>query len=505
MAFSATKDKKYLDKFEYFLNTWIDQNGFMLGVNWSSPLEMGIRLVNWTLCWHAVKDDIDSELKARWTDSIYKQCWFINRNLSFCSSANNHLIGELAGLFVACTALPKFNKTRKWQRKAFRKLIRECEKQNYNDGVNKEQAIAYHHFDLDFLLIAGLVGKACQKDFPEKYWRRLEKMMEFLSAVEDFSGHVPQTGDEDDGLVLDVGQKEIGVYRSLLNTGAFIFNRKDFFKSQFNAADLKSQLLLNIAGINFIQMPTAEKPVPGSFPGGGYYILGTELNTEMEQKLIFDCGPLGYLSIAAHGHADALSFTLTAGGSRIFIDPGAYSYSAERLWRDYFRSSSAHNTLTVDGFNQSVITGDFMWSKKAVSTLIHFSDKNVKGSHDGYMRLSDKVEHTREIIYDDTGNIWKIIDELTCKEEHEVSLYLHCAPECSLEPRENRYNILFKKGVCELSFPPEAVVSLHRGEDTPLGWYSPSYDKKVPINTIKLTKNIKGNTKIVTEFKITFH
>src|SRR5205823_12200468 len=133
--------------------------------------------------------------------------------------------------------------------------------------------------------------------------------------------------------------------------------------------DDKSRWLLgDQAAEQFDALPIAPaKPVRLAFREGGYYILGRDFGGPREVKALVDAGPLGYLSIAAHGHADALAVTLSVGGEECLVDPGTYSYWQERKWRDYFRGTSAHNTVRIDGLDQSVPGGRFMWLKKAAA------------------------------------------------------------------------------------------------------------------------------------------
>jgi len=535
-AFNISGNKKYLEKFKYFLNEWFEQNPFMLGVNWASSLEMAVRLINWTICWHLTNEFLDTNLIEIWLDSIYRHCWFIDRNLSSYSSANNHLIGEAAGLFIASTALPKFKPSQKWQLKAYRTLIQECERQNYHDGVNKEQAVSYQQFVLDFLLLSGIIGKSHNRMFPARYWSTIEKMLEYLAVLEDTGGNLPRFGDEDDGYVVDLGQKEYGTYRSLLNTGAIIFNRKDFL-AEDGEIDDKTAVFLNIGDYSmdivlkelrkehhtrnniFYQTPESRKIVtllepsstgkavlPLEFKEGGYYIMGSSFNTPREQKLVFDCGPLGYLSIAAHGHADALSFFFSAGGCPIFVDPGTYAYHANKEWRDYFRGTSAHNTVQVDGKDQSTIAGNFMWSHKANTRLLYNDcPTGVKGCHDGYGKLKDRVIHSREILYDEGINTWKIIDELECIKAHNIDIHFHLHPACILELDGNVGTITFDRGICCIIFQSDMNISVHEGSTNPLlGWYSVSYDVKLPSKTIRVSGKINGTTTVTTLFRVDF-
>src|SRR6266508_915108 len=141
-----------------------------------------------------------------------------------------------------------------------------------------------------------------------------------------------------------------------------------------------------------------------AFSEGGYYILGCDFETGNEIRLVADAGPVGYQTIAAHGHADALAFTLSVGGKEFLIDPGTYAFHTQGPWRRYFRGTAAHNTLRIDGMDQSQPGGTFMWLRKADArcTLWRSSDDRdvFEGRHDGYAHLPDPVEHRRRISLD---------------------------------------------------------------------------------------------------------
>ena len=180
-----------------------------------------------------------------------------------------------------------------------------------------------------------------------------------------------------------------------------------------------------------------------AFPEGGYYILGRDFETESEIRLIVDAGPLGYRAIAAHGHADALAFTLSVGGREFLIDPGTYAYHTQGPWRQYFRGTAAHNTVRVDGVDQSVSGGNFMWLKKAHAGCRRWSTSAERdvfdGWHDGYMRLGDPVFHRRRITLDKPARRFRIDDVLEACGEHEVELFFHCSELCSVIPIPQGY------------------------------------------------------------------
>ena len=161
------------------------------------------------------------------------------------------------------------------------------------------------------------------------------------------------------------------------------------------------------------------------FPEGGLYLLKGG-----EATLLFDCGPLGYLSLAAHGHADALSILLSYKDVPFLVDSGTFAYHTHREWRDYFRGTFAHNTISVDGQDQSVIGGNFMWLQKARARLLKAEQDVLAGSHDGYTRLDDPVTHTREITFDREANAFFVTDLLDGKGRHTFDLTFTFSPEC---------------------------------------------------------------------------
>ncbi len=153
------------------------------------------------------------------------------------------------------------------------------------------------------------------------------------------------------------------------------------------------------------------------FPNAGYYILGDRFETNREVRIVADAGPLGYLSIAAHGHADALSFTLSVGGKEILIDPGTYAYHTQRVWRDYFKGTSAHNTVRVDGVDQSVSGGNFLWVKHAQAQVDRASSarrSSIAGPRvtTATRGLKHPVTHRREIQFEKQHSRLQVTDEL---------------------------------------------------------------------------------------------
>jgi len=205
---------------------------------------------------------------------------------------------------------------------------------------------------------------------------------------------------------------------------------------------------------------------------------------------LVDCGPHGSLAYG-HAHSDALAFEFAALGKTWLIDPGTFTYTADPHWRDQFRTTGAHNTVTVDGEPQSVPAGPFSWGHIARAKAIDFVSNEdlayLKGSHDGYERLADPVTHIRSIVFvrSQRGiqseakleSYLMVRDTLTARGQHRYVIRYHLSPSCTAVADGNR--IL----VGEPNGRRLSIVSF--GDTRPEGrigksWVSRSYGSREP-------------------------
>jgi hypothetical protein len=518
-AYALSGRTHYFDVLREHLTSWIAACPYGMGANWSSALEAGLRLINWAVAWQFLggassplfADAAGARFRQEWLCSAFQHVRFIRGHFSLYSSANNHLIGEAAGLYIAAVTWPFWPQARDWQVEAQSILEREALLQNAPDGVNREQAIAYQEFELDLLLLPLFAGKANGHEFSAAYRLRIEAMLECLASLMDAGGNLPMFGDSDDGTVVKLAQGGGSCrHRSLLAIGALLFGRGDF-RVKAGGLDDKTRWLWGPgadARFNGIDTANVVLPVHRAFPEGGYYILGCDFETENEIRLVVDAGPLGYQTIAAHGHADALSFTLSVGGMEFLIDPGTYAYHANDRWRQYFRGTAAHNVVRVDREDQSQPGGNFMWLRKANATgrlcLSGAACDVFEGWHDGYRRLADPVMHWRRItLYKQPRRI-VIEDTLEMSRTHEIELFFHCSEHCRVAPDPRGYTLVQRNRALHLALPslPDATVRLHHGSVEPiLGWVSRRFDEKQPTASIVWRAELAGKTVLRSEIR----
>ena len=531
-AYYLTREIRYAEACRELLESWFAECPYPLGQGWSSSLENAIRLTNWAIAWHLlggaqgklIEGAASEPFRNRWMGSIHQHCHFIANHLSRHSSANNHLLGECMGLFIGTTTWSCWPESRTWQHDARDEFERQALCQNAADGVNREQAIWYQHEVADMMLLCGLIGRANGIAFNQAYWARLAAMLSFIDAIMDRNGNVPMIGDSDDAVMVRLSREaDFHPYRSLLASGAAFFGRNDF-KQRARRFDHKSCWLLGQEGADAfagLAAPPGEpedlnQPGPlRRFAESGYYLLGTAFDTDQEIRVLADAGPLGYLSIAAHGHADALALTLSAAGQPLLIDPGTYAYHTEEKWRRYFRGTAAHNTVRVDGCDQSVQGGNFMWLQQANATCEEWQAEGDRdcfiGRHDGYQRLKDPVLHRRKIVLDKRARVLTVEDSFECKGEHVLEWHWHLDPSCSASIQASNEarpaQVQVRSGPVSMTvnmLHPELEPTLACGQEVPpLGWISYRFDEKQPSPTIVWRERICGNVQRTTAFHLT--
>ncbi len=510
-AYRATGEKRYAEAVVGQLESWMEQNPFGYGMNWRSPLELGVRLINWVWVIDMIRDSgaMDEAFYARLRQNAFLLCWETARKLSKGSSANNHLVGEVAGVYVGASYFRSFEQSNAWRQEAKSILCREIMAQTYGDGCIREHGLGYQFFVLQFYIICGLVGRWTDDPFPAEYWERVERMIEFVAVLAEGGEELPMFGDRDDGYVLDLGDQPENM-EALLSLAALLFKRGDF-KARAGALSQTAYWLLGPAAVDdYARLDTdiAEiAPLQSvSFPESGYHLLQSGKPGEGALSLFFDCAELGYGAIAAHGHADALSIALRLDRRDVLVDPGTYDYFTYPEWRQYFRKTCSHNTLMIDGEDQSELQGAFLWGRRAESRLeswlVDGDETVISGSHDGYTRLADPVLHRRTVhLRGGVGEI-EIVDEIDCRQSHRVAIHFQFSEYCTLEQigdHDYRVRIDGLSRSLIFNFPDALTPQLYEGSESPKGgWVSRGYHRKTPAPQLVLQGEVSGMSRFRT-------
>lgn len=429
---------------------WIEKNPFPFGLHYLSVMECALRIPVFVYCLKLVPK-MSAGAKRVILTAILRHAWLTHRRLSLYSSLGNHTIAESVGLVFAGGLFKHTAQGRAWLVRGIELLAQELPHQVLDDGGPAEQSLSYHRFVLDLYWLA-VDFLERNKMFECNIWRsRLESGERFLAAFSDASGFFPAIGDCDDGHALGPG---LAPHRC--------------------------------------EQETIEAGVT-TFPESGY----TVVRQAGGLHLTIDHGSLGMAPLYNHGHADALSFTMSVGGVAFFVDPGTYCYNNAPDYRRYFKSTRAHNTVAIDEMDQARQLTSFIWDKPFQSgAIVEEIDgmTEVTAWTDGYARLSTPVLHRRFFCVSN-GQI-DLRDSFSGSGQHLFDLHFHLHPEVLVQHLGCAV-MLKRKGVMVQISWGEGVPELICGQTNPiLGWYSSAYGSLASATTIRVRKT--GNASDIT-------
>ena len=508
-AFAFSGDERYAERVSAHLRSWWRENPFLSGVHWTSGIEAGIRLTSWVWARRLLDNWSGAPGLFEENQAALAQIWWHQRYLagfrSRGSSANNHVIAEAAGQLIGALAFDWFPESEKWSARAAEVLQDELAKNTFPSGVNREMAFDYHGLVAELGLVAGAEADLAGRSLDEGTWSLLQRMVDVVAATVDEKLQAPRYGDGDDGraLVLDPGANR---WESLLGTGRALFGAPDWWPS--TQADAASTLVAAMAS----RRPQRDRPTarPPHFADAGLTVLRSSATHGPEIWCRCDAGPHGFLSIAAHGHADALSVEVRHGGIELLADPGTYCYHGEPRWRTYFRSTLGHNTLELEGEDQSASGGPFLWARHAQSRLLELKpggggEASVwSAEHDGYKSLDPPATHRRTVRLFSRERRLEITDEVATACERRFRLVYHLGPTVMAALIGNSVELSWegpghRRVTAVMNLAPEAQWRLARGESDPvLGWYAPRFGCKQAAFAVLGEGTCDGRTKLVT-------
>lgn len=394
------------------LNAWIQGVPPGHGDGWE-PYPLSLRSVNWLK--YALTLPKGGFLPL-WVDSLAHQMAALEGALEYHLLAN-HLLKNGKALVFAGVCLEGEAPAR-WLARGLQIVAAQTREQILPDGGHIERSPMYHCIVLEDLLdlltvLAGQEGQEVQRV-------RLiladaaRRALEFLRGLANGGQQIPLFNDS----AWHIGPP----LTSLLDYGARVLGlapTSDPDSDPIGAPTLEGGRIC--------------------FPQTGYYGYRQGGNS-----LIVDGGSVGPDYQPGHAHSDTLSYELVVGGDPVVGDSGTFDYEPGPL-RHYLRSTAAHNTLRLDGAEQSEVWGQFRVARRAKPLSVLLSDwwqgeLLFTGAHDGYRRLPGRPVHRREIRMRPEGP-WIVRDTVTGGGVHRVESFLHLHPSVGVEslgPREFR-------------------------------------------------------------------
>ncbi|GAA5114900.1 heparinase II/III-family protein [Haloechinothrix salitolerans] len=527
-AYALTSESRYAERVADHLKSWWAANPPLRGVHWVSGIELGIRLISWVWVRRLLDGWSGAAELFEHNDVALQQIWHHQRWLaafpSRGSSANNHAVAEAAGQLAASCAFGWFAESAIWRANATRALDKHLRANTFASGLNRELATEYHGLVLELGLAATIEADAAGAPLPETTWPVLLRMTDALAAIVDTTLRPPRQGDADDGFGLVLDGEGTDRWASLLATGGVLFGHLGWWP-KVAPGDVRTAALTALAHgatpQRAVQETTRPTDRPDDLADAGLTLLRTRAHEAPNAPELWcrcDAGPHGFLAIAAHAHADALSVEVRHDGVDVLADPGTYCYHGEPAWRAYFRSSLAHNTLRLDRTDQSTSGGPFLWTRHARSRVLrvdtHGSVARWQGEHDGYARGRRQqhrrsATHRRAVTLDRTARILTIEDDVEAAQPHRCELAFHLGPTIDVDLANHTARLRWNSPTTRtatLELPPELVWTDTRGEDAPpLGWYSPGFGRKQPATTLLGIGIVGGSEHTTLTTALTFH
>jgi Heparinase II/III-like protein len=218
------------------------------------------------------------------------------------------------------------------------------------------------------------------------------------------------------------------------------------------------------------------------------------------------------LSIAAHAHADALSLEVRHDGLDILADAGTYCYHGEPEWREWFRSTAAHNTVEMAGVSQSESGGPFLWNTQARTAMLscEVGEQPVQtwsAVHDGYLRLRTPTTHRRSATLDSPGRKLTVVDTIDVAIAVPLRLSWHLGPDIVVDLDRTCVTLSWRSGSdrrqATLLLPNGLTWALHRAGVDPIeGWYSPRFGTRVPATSLVGRGMATSSTRLITQLEL---
>ncbi|MBR9974380.1 MAG: alginate lyase family protein [Bacteroidetes bacterium] len=362
------------------------------------------------------------------------------RNLEKGTMAN-HLLRNIKGLVFAGLFLD--TSTGAQARRIGMKLLdRELAEQVLDDGCHFERSPMYHVSMTNDVLDMAEAMLLSGASVPERLADATTRMTAFLERMRHPDGEIPFFND---------------------STGSFFLRTHEVLaRGQALAPELRED-----PGAPLDEgLGSARSPVRRSQPtadGGGSapqeeglgsarpsapreeamnpaHISGLLVAESPRAWLVMDAGLVGPDYQPGHAHCDTLSFELSLDGRRFVTDTGVFHYreSPERV---YSRCTAAHNTVEIDGAEQSEVWKSFRVGRRAKTSHVSREQRGdavlLRGTHDGYERVQAGLQHERAMLLDGDGLV--IADWLHGRGRHTWRSFLHFHPDMRIEETDGGF------------------------------------------------------------------
>ena len=416
---------------EYTLQVadWIAANPPKFGCNWRVSMEVAVRSANWLLAFDLMDRRLrpDGMALFQLAKSLYQHGLHIEANLEYHPrvGGNNHYMANVVGLLFLGYCCPWAPQSAAWLAFGLQETIDEARKQIHSDGGHFEGSTHYHRYVGEMLLHGTalvLNGKSSRLEaaaavdprttafprlrpfrdqeydlqkseiFPSWYLDRLSAMAHYTREMTKADGRVPQLGDNDNGRWFQLSEidpsganpavpRDYSDHRHLLGLAGRLLGDGVLCGA---AGECLNEARLFV-GDGLDRAETVGVPAVQRQGEGLHY---TKSGFAVFKGRYYHLAICGRSTAHGHAHNDLLSFELQIRGCDIIVDGGSYCYSPSAEWRNRFRSTRAHSTLSIEGEEQNTfdVSGKDLFSilDEAEPRIARFTADMLQGHHAGY-------------------------------------------------------------------------------------------------------------------------
>lgn len=489
-SYLITKDESLAEEFFSQIKSWSEQNPYALGANWGCAMEVALRLINLLVAFEVFRhspllDAAKLSLILRLFDQHGK---FITDNSEFSYiSTSNHYLSNTVGLLWLGVLLPELENADEWRKFGLSEMLREMDKQVLADGADYESSTGYQRLVTEMFLYSFLLCRRNNLDIPEKYWKKLRKMLEYIRSYTRPDGFAPLIGDTDSGQILPFVKRAGDDHAYLLAVGAVLFDEANF--KILDAIPPEVFWTFGKSGAEKYQTFDL-KPTQNSqaFPEAGAYVMREE-----DLYLHFNASDCGLNGRGSHGHNDKLSIEISAFNRPFVVDPGSYVYTSDLEARHLFRSTAYHSTVQIDDLEQNSINAaiPFVIGNEARPRVLQWETSDARdllvAEHYGYTHSSVSVVHRRSVEFNKSERFWVIEDLLSGEGDCRIHFRFHLAPNLKVAVNNKKGAVINAASGHKLLIEP---FGLDHAPEIDRVWVSRDYGERCESSSLRWTIDV---------------
>lgn len=386
VRWKQTGNRKYKDKWIEFITLWLADGGE--SVDALEPYTISLRIVNMLIGLELV-GQVGEGLRKKLTLSVYGQYQYLSKNTETGLLAN-HYFENLKALVIGSVVFGEWKDYRRY----WPMFLQQLDEQILPDGIHFERSPMYHKLVLEGVL-------------------RVYQVLQGADRGLDAEKLVPVI-------------KSMAGAASCLEAG---FLTTPLFNDSGGNVSKNISALLKVCK-EITKVPGCEKKLRTDLTDSGYYRFDNG-----KISVLFDCGEIGPSYMGGHGHNDCLSFELAVDGRKIFTNSGTGQYQGKL--RCFFRSTSAHNTVMIDDYEQNELWGEHRAARRADGFKVYRRDDRLAGRFQSYTG----EKYSRVLCWKSSRKL-EITDRVECRGGHIARQYFHLIPGLKYVGEKNVVRVL---------------------------------------------------------------